>query len=322
MKRVLALRPESYVPHAIHQPDRVWAETNCYADLWIELLHALGRDPVASLAFTFAIDFEGDQWTFFKCPLGDLQELYGIDVQELAIWRPLAEHIDEQVGRGRPVLAEVDSYFLPDTAGTAYKAQHAKTTVAVVEIDLDRRHMGYFHNQGYFHVAGEDFAGLLRMGEPDDAPALAPYVEFVKLPAQHEAAPRNERSLDLLRRHLGRAPQDNPFVRFKARFARDLDWLLEGGLDDFHRYSFATLRQYGACFELAETFLQWLARRGEANLEAPGAELHALSESAKVFQFQLARAMNRRTRPDLKLLDEMAGRWERAIRGLQARYCG
>src|SRR5215210_7588750 len=112
----IAARPETSRPHAIHQPGRIWAHTNCYADVWIELLHALGVEPTASLAFTLAIDFEGDQWTFFKCPLADLYELYGIDVQELAIWRELAVHVAEQVVRGRPVLVEVDSFYLPDTA--------------------------------------------------------------------------------------------------------------------------------------------------------------------------------------------------------------
>ena len=138
MKRVLALDPGTYQRHPIHGEGRIWAETNCYADVWIELLHALGHEPIAALPFTFAIDFEGDQWTFFKFPLADLYELYGLDVHELAIWRPLVVHIEEQLERGRPVLVELDSYFLPDTAGTAYRLAHVKSTVAVVEIDVAR----------------------------------------------------------------------------------------------------------------------------------------------------------------------------------------
>jgi hypothetical protein len=51
-------------------------------------------------------------------------------VQELAIWKPLAAHIEEQVARGRPVLVELDYYFLPDTAGTAYRRLHWKSTAA------------------------------------------------------------------------------------------------------------------------------------------------------------------------------------------------
>jgi hypothetical protein len=46
-------------------------------DVWIELLHAMDLEPHAMLAFTLAVDFEGDQWTFFKPTPGDLWALYG-----------------------------------------------------------------------------------------------------------------------------------------------------------------------------------------------------------------------------------------------------
>ena len=48
-------------------------------DVWIEVLHALGLDPVAASAFTLSCDFEGDQWTFFKYPPEDLRALFGIE---------------------------------------------------------------------------------------------------------------------------------------------------------------------------------------------------------------------------------------------------
>ena len=111
-QRVLTLDPSSYQRHRLHTQERNWAETNCYVDLWIELLHAWGFEPLAAMPFTLAIDFEGDQWTFFKFPLADLWELYGLNVQELAIWRPVLSHVEEQVGRGRPVLVELDSFYL------------------------------------------------------------------------------------------------------------------------------------------------------------------------------------------------------------------
>ena len=69
--------------------DRAWPESNCYVDLWIELLHAAGAEPLAALRFTLAVDVEGDQWTFFKFPLADLEALYGVSVFELNVWRPL-----------------------------------------------------------------------------------------------------------------------------------------------------------------------------------------------------------------------------------------
>jgi hypothetical protein len=323
LKRVLELNPRTYRRHAIHQEGRIWAETNCYADVWIELLHALGYDPVASLPFTFAIDFEGDQWTFFKCPLRDLHDLYRLDVQELAIWRPLAEHVEEQVGRGRPVLAELDSYFLPDTMGTAYRRLHWKSTAAIVEIDIPRRHMGYFHNQGYYQLEGEDFLDALRLRDQGNAAAvLPPYVEFVKIhPAAVDQGSLASCSLRLLRRHLEAAPVENPFPRFKARLDEDLEWLMKSGLQAFHQYSFATLRQYGACFELAQTYLQWLAANGERGLDEEIRAVGEISEGAKIFQFQLARAVGRGSPPDLSPIAAMGERWERAMLRLKSRYC-
>ena len=100
MKRIAALDPATYKRHLIHGENRTWAETNCYSDVVIELLHGLGHEPIAALAFTFTIDFECDQWTFFKFPDADLLDLYGLDIQELAVWRPLVDHISEQVAVG------------------------------------------------------------------------------------------------------------------------------------------------------------------------------------------------------------------------------
>ena len=323
-KRVTELDPGTYQRHAVHaDPARVWAETNCYVDVLIELIHALGHEPVAALPFTFAIDFEGDQWTFFKFPLLDLYELFGLDVQELALWRPLVTHIEEQVGRGRPVLVELDSFYLPDTAGTAYKMAHQKSTVAVMEIDVEQQRLGYFHGQGYYQLAGEDFVQALRLQEPLGSAMLPPYAEFVKLrstPAGDERAIVSA-SLELLRKHLRLVPEQNPFLAFKSRFEQDLTGLMAEGLETFHQYSFATLRQYGACYELSTTYLEWLAHRGEDGLEDPTHAFRSLSEGAKTFQFQLARAMARGKPLDLSSLDVMAGQWERGIAALKARYC-
>jgi Domain of unknown function (DUF1839) len=314
-KRVLELDPKTYQRHPIHGENRIWAETNCYVDLWVELAHAMGHEPAAALPFTFAIDFEGDQWTFFKFPLTELYELFGLDVQELAIWRPVVAHVEEQVGHGRPVLVEVDSYYLPDTAGTAYRIAHVKTTIAVVEIDVEQRTLGYFHNAGYYQLSGEDFEGLLLTPWP-----LPPYTEFVKIRKVEDRQSCLSKSLALFRKHLALVPSTNPFLTFKSRLSSDLQTLLDEPLETFHQYSFATLRQFGACFELCATYLQWLTAQGEQGLEEPARDFLEISESAKAFQFQLARAMARKKPLDLTPLDAMAERWERAIGVLKARY--
>ena len=128
----------AYVSHPLHGDERTWPETNCYVDLWIEVLHAHGLEPLAGLAFTLGLDWEGDQYTFYKNPHDELRSLYGIDVQELNIWRGLAVHAAEQAAMGRILLAEVDAFFLPDTAGVSYRFGHTKTTIGVAAIDIER----------------------------------------------------------------------------------------------------------------------------------------------------------------------------------------
>ncbi len=275
---------------------------------------------MAALSFTLATDFEGDQWTFFKVPLADLYDLYGLDVQELLIWKPLVTHIEEQLGFGHPVLVEVDSYYLPDTAGMAYQIEHTKTTIAVNEIDLKNARLGYFHGQGYYHACGDDFVNLFHLQGTKDTVVLPPYVEFVK--RRCRPIPNGDEltkvSLRLLRRQLSLLPESNPFHRFKSRFAIDLEWLVTAHLETFHKYSFATLRQFGACFELATTYLRWLKARNVKNLDSSISAFTTLSTGAKMLQFHLARAIGRKKTLDLSSLDEMAIHWQTGIDELMA----
>lgn len=320
MKRIRPLDPATYQRHALHGESRVWTETNCYADLLIEQLHALGVEPTAALPFTLAIDFETDQWTFFKFPDADIEALYGIDIQELAVWRPLVEHIEDQVAAGHPVMVELDSWFLPDTAGNAYKLAHVKSTVGVNEIDVANRHLGYFHNQGYYTLSGDDFRDIFQLDGLVHDRMLPPYVEYLKFNPRFQklGAPQLvEASLSLLKRHLGRVPTRNPFTRFKHQFAQDLEWLLQADIAAFHVYSFANLRQYGACFELSESYLRWLGEHGVAGL-APAAEAFlSIAQTAKAFQFQLARSMARKKALDLSPLDAMGQAWDLGMSELQ-----
>ena len=322
-RRIAPLDPATYQPHALHGAGRAWPETNCYTDLWIELLHGLGHDPVAVLPYTLAIDFEGDQWTFFKPPPADLDALYGIDVQELQLWRPLVEHVVEQVEMGRPVLVELDAFYLPDTGGSAYRSARSKTTVAVTAIDASGERLGYFHNAGYYGLEGEDFREVFQTaGAPHDR-VLPPYVEYVKWRPNFEA-PRNEALVDasvrVLRRQLERAPRGNPFPRFRERFERDLDWLLAADIAQFHVYSFANLRQYGACFGLAEAYLQWLEARGIAEATGLAEPFGEIAQTAKAFQFQLARSMARKKALDLSPLETMGHHWQRGMEALRSRF--
>jgi hypothetical protein len=321
--------PQSYLPHRFHRQDqeRIWLETNCYVDLWIEILSSAGLEPAAALAFTFAADFEGDQWTFFKFPLGDLQRLYGVDTQELSIWQAPHLHALEQVERGRIVLMEMDSYYLPDTAGTAYRKEHIKTTVGIEQIDLEQRRLGYFHNAGYYAVEGDDFERLFRLEEPwtPDSDRLLPYTEFAKFDA---LTPRDEAALratswQLACEHARRIPKQNPFVSYKPRFMRDLEWLRAAPPLAFHQYAFVSIRQFGACFELAADYCKWLGGEGGdgGGLQAAASAFGSIAQQAKALQFKIARTVTlKRAFDPAPALDQLASDWEQATSAI-VRHC-
>jgi len=323
MSAIWGIEPERYVAHPLHQGDRAFPETNCYVDIWIQLLHTLDLDPVACLAFTLSTDFEGDQWTFGKPPSGDLYALYGVDVQELNVYRSLPEQVLEQVARGRPVLVETDAFHLPDTAGISYRREHTKTTIAVQSIDVAGRSLGYFHNGGYYVVGAEDFDGLLRLAE-QDAVVLPPYVELVKL--DHLAlAPHHElaaRAIRCAKAHLARRAAPNPVRRFADRFEADLHGMLDGDLERFHRYAFATLRQLGACAELGSAFARWLEREG-LTVDGAATALDTVAGGAKTLLFKTARAVAAKRPFDVApMTAPMATAWDAALGALDAAVAG
>jgi len=113
--RFPGLDPATHERHSMHALERAWPESNCYSDLWIELLHAYGVEPQGIFGVALTQDYEGDQFTFTKPLLEDIERLHGLQVQELAIYDDLAVHIDRQLAQGRLSIVEVDSYSLPDT---------------------------------------------------------------------------------------------------------------------------------------------------------------------------------------------------------------
>jgi len=322
--RLWDLDASAYARHPLHCVDRAWPESNCYVDLWIELLHSAGADPLAALPFTLTADLEGDQWTFFKFPAADLDVLYGVTLFELNIWRSLAVQVAEQLVLGRPTIVEVDAYYLPDTVGTSYRSQHVKTSIAIQALDSDERRLGYFHNAGYYELNEEDFAGVFRLeGHLTDSEYLPPYVEVAKLGNRPQLTGRalHEASVALLRSHLSQRPFGNPFCRYSDRFRADLEWLVSEPLSYFHNYAFATLRQCGAAFELAGAYLRWLECGGELGLEPAAEACVRIATAAKTLQFKTARAVNTHKSLDpLPVLDEMAKAWDETMTTLTARY--
>ena len=322
MPAIAGLDPATYRPNRLHDQERHWPQTNCYVDLLIEVLAATGHDPVAALGFTVAQDFEGDQFTFFKFPTADLQRLAGLDIQELAIFDRLEDHLLVQIDRGRLPLVEVDALFLPDTRGLTYRTAHSKTTVGVNALDPGARRMHYFHNDGFFALEGEDYDGIF--GQWKDAPSgglpLFPYAEFVKFGAPRRKQDVVAAAVELLRQHLARRPKRNPLAAYGAEFGRHAEALAGRAPEYFHTYAFNTLRQAGANFELLASHLEWLAANGCQGLEAAMEAAGSIAGGAKAMQFKLARAMARQRFDGLDTtLEPMARAYDTIMSVLDAR---
>ena len=306
---LLGLDPAAYRSHPMHAPERTYTETNCYTDILIELLHAHGEQPLAAMGCTVRMDFEGDQWTFFKPFVDDLELLFGMDVHEMQPYRPLPEQAAEQIAEGRTLIVELDSWYLPDTAATSYRSEHVKTSVVVEGIDPAGERLRYFHATGLYELTGEDYRGVFRLGRDFSEDVLPPYTELVRF----DAGPRlrgeelRQAARALLRGHLAHRPPTNPFVRFGAQLQRDLPRLLEGDASEYHAYAFATVRMAGSAFEVAATQAEWLL--GE---RAAGAceSLGRIVEGCKVLSFRLAR---RRAFDPGETLSALATAWDEAM---------
>jgi hypothetical protein len=314
---LLPTTASAHEPHVLHTTERIWTETNCYVDLWIEVLHSLGLDPLTIGAFAVSTDFEGDQWTFFKPPPEDLWTAFGIDVHEMNVWKPVLDHVVEQLDLDRLVTVEVDARYLPDTAGVSYGTASVKTTIVPNLVDPGSRALGYFHNAGYFELHGDDFDGLFGVvdGLPT-LPTLPPYVEVVRL--EHLVHPGEDEltrcALQLLGRHLARRPSDNPVWRMDERINADAEWVREQEMDTFHLWAFATVRQCGASAEMAGAFCQWLARRSvdDGALARAAEHWRSLAEGAKSLEFLMARLARGRSVDIEPVVSGMASDWSRA----------
>jgi len=318
----VALDPVGYSPHPLHASERIWTETNCYIDLWIELLHALGCDPLAAAGFTLSADFNGDQWAFLKFPPEDLRAVFAIDVAEMNVWRPVIDHVSDQIARGRLLTVEADSWFLPDTHGVSYQIAHTKSTIVPWGVDRVGRTMTYFHNAGFFGLEGDDFDGVFRLGDYADPAALVPYVEIIDLEQLQPNGTGTDIAIDLARAHLRRRPLTNPISRLSERVYADLDWLAAGDLEAFHLYAFGTCRQCGAGAELAASYVDWLAGRLEADLGGIAEDFQVIAAGAKAVQFGLARVARGRSAELHGTFSDMEAAWERAMDGLSSALLG
>ena len=280
--------PATYKPSPLHSGERTYIETNCFTDIVIELLHARGDEPVAAFGSFVRMDFENDQWTFFKPFAVDLEVLFGVDIHEVQPYRPIPTQIAEVLALGRTMTIELDAWYLPDTAATSYGVAHVKTGVIAESIDLAGQRFRYFHNASLYELSGADFRGAFRLGTDWSEDVLPPYTELIRFDAGPALRGDGLRSAArrILRGHLDRVVPGNPFDRFGERLATDLPALLAGDAALYHAYTFATFRMAGAGFELLASHTDWLL--GEEGSRATDA-MGRIVDGCKVLGFKLAR---------------------------------
>lgn len=306
--------PSTYRNHWLHGAERTYPETNCYTDLVIELVHARGDEPLAILGSTVRLDFETDQWTFFKPAPDDLEAILGIDIHEIQPYRSLPAQVADTIADGRTLTIEVDAWYLPDTASTSYRREHVKTTIAIESIDPRRERLVYFHNTSLFALEGADYRGLFRIGPGLSADVLLPYVEIVRFAdARASADAVRAGAAAATRRQLDRVGSGNPFDRFGDGIRAVLPSLLDGDEAAYHGFAFATVRMAGAGFDLLAAHADWL-------LGDPGGDVSSalgrIVEGSKLLGFKLAR--RRPFDPD-PTIAEMAGAWSEAMSRLDER---
>lgn len=297
--------PADYRPHFSHTAERIWPETNCYLDLWIETLHALGLDPVPALACALSADHDGLQWTFLKQEPEDLRRLYGLEVSEEAVWLPLLETVESGPVRGILHTLEVDSWWLPDTAGTAYRADHVKTTIVPVRVDRSIRLMWYLHNAGMYELAGEDFDGVFGLADGARI-VLPPYVERI---SRHPDRIQPGALGTIAREHLARRAVGNPVQRLAEGVNNAIEWLPNVGLQVFHAWAFVTLRQCGATAEMAADLAVGLECVFDGAAQAED-HFRSVASAAKSIQFKMARVASGRKVDIESLLTEMVHSWQ------------
>jgi hypothetical protein len=309
---LLGLDPATYRPHPLHSLERSYTETNCYTDILIEFVHARGDEPLAMMGCVLRVDFEGDQWTFFK-PLPEHMELlYGIDIHEMQPYRPLPEQIADQLARERTIIVELDSFYLPDTESTSYRREHVKSSIVAESIDREHERLRYFHGPSYYELEGEDYRGVFRLGRDFSEDVLPPYTEIVRLDVHPALSGERLRAAarELLLEHLARRPLPNPFVRFGEQLAADLPRLLEGDHAAYHDYAFATVRMVGSAFEVGASHVSWLLQDAGA---PAAAAMERIVEGSKVLSFKLAR---RRAFDPEPAIAELASAWDEAFAAL------
>ena len=197
-----------------------------------------------------AIDFEGDQWTFFKPPPEDLERLFGIDIHEMQPYRPLPR-ADRRADRRRPDDHRRARLVVSAGHGGDQLSQRARQDARSVAeaIDREAERLALLPQHQPPRARGRGLPRRL----PPRARVLRP-TSCPPTPSSCASTPgralRGDELREAARELLARAPRppsrDEPVRPLRRRSSsRDLPRLLAGDAADYHDYAFATVRMAG-----------------------------------------------------------------------------
>ena len=128
-------------------------------------------------------------------------------------------------------------------------------------------------------------------------------------------------SLAIVKRTISRVPLSNPIRRFRERLDRDLPTMQQRGLNYYHAWAFASVRQVGTAFELAAANLEWLTAQGAGDFSAPTSAFRRIAESNKALILKAARSVNSRKPLDTAtLFADQEQAWDEGMSGLRAKF--
>ena len=179
----VARRRPTFAPHPLHAAERTWTETNCYVDVWIEVLHALGLDPVAGVRLHAQLRLRGRPVDVLQVPArgpADPVRHRGRRAERLAARSSTTSRSSSAWAGCARSRATPGS--CPTPGGVSYGTDHVKTTIVPAAHRPGRPTPRLLPQRRLLRARrATTSTGSSGSGAHADPAALPPYVERIRL---------------------------------------------------------------------------------------------------------------------------------------------